>query len=708
MALTVIERARRYLAKCSPAVILVEAYDLFKAIYQERGYRSKDIPRLILEKNLFGLEIDDRAAQLAAFALLMKARADDRRIFADHVQPNVIAIQESKGLENLLRPDPAAAKGVGELPFADSDLFPQTDKQLTLTKPNQESPLAAVEPCLRELINLFEHGKNFGSLIRVPPELAAQLSAARQSIEAMAGKGKLWEYRAATLLLPLIKQAELLAKTYDAVVTNPPYMGSKFYNPLLKDFVAQNYNEGKSDLYGCFIQRAIFSTKAHGFMGMITIPNWMFLSGFERLRQVLLEHSTIDSFLHNGRGVWGSDFGSCSFTIRNHPIQDFRATYRRLFDKQGSVANVEELRNRFFTSKGFQLVQAEIHKIPGSPIAYWVSDRVRSIFAVGRLLEHVAKPKQGMTTSDNNRFLRYWFEVNISKIAFGMASLQEASGSGGKWFPYNKGGGFRKWFGNAEYVVNYGNDGSELKAFHEVLNRTNPGGRLKNQVHYFQAAVSWSKITIGDFSTRYFPAGFIFDVAGSSVFFKDEAESFFFCGLLNSKVAKAFLAAVSPTLNYEAEHICVIPIMKEWHNDAQDMTHSIVSNSRSLFDKAKVDWNSFETAWEFSQMPLLCEQIREPAVEDSYNKWKSQCELSVAKTKTLEEQNNRLFIAAYGLKEELIPEVRDDEIPLARADRERDMQRLLSYSIGCMMGRYSLDKPGLVYVDSRKLPVQVS
>ncbi|MEI6656810.1 MAG: BREX-1 system adenine-specific DNA-methyltransferase PglX, partial [Verrucomicrobiota bacterium] len=272
--------------------ILVEAYDLFKAIYQERGYRSKDIPRLILEKNLFGLEIDDRAAQLAAFALLMKARADDRRIFADHVQPNVIAIQESKGLENLLRPDPAAAKGVRELPFADSDLFPQTEKQLTLTKPNQESPLAAVEPCLRELIKLFEHGKTFGSLIRVPPDLAAQLPSARQSIEAMIAKGQLWEHRSATLLLPLVKQAEMLATQHDAVVANPPYIGSKYHIPILKKFLHDNYDGYEKDVFSAFIDRNFTFSKQHGRLGLMSPFVWMFISSYEQLRGRLIDKET--------------------------------------------------------------------------------------------------------------------------------------------------------------------------------------------------------------------------------------------------------------------------------------------------------------------------------------------------------------------------------------------------------------------------------
>ncbi len=282
---------------CGSGHILVEAYDLFKAIYQERGYRSKDIPRLILQKNLFGLEIDDRAAQLAAFALLMKARADDRRTFADRIQPNVVAIQESKGLENLLTPDPGAAVGAGQLPFADSDLFPDTQKQLTLNKPTKGSPLAEVEPCLRELISLFEHGKTFGSLIRVPPNLAAQLPAARQHVEKLIATAQLWEHRAAALLLPLVKQAELLAKTFDVVVTNPPYMGNRYLNPGVKCFLEDHYSGYEKDLFSAFIIRCREFNRPSGQVGILAPFNWMFLPSFDELRKAILTESTLQTLV---------------------------------------------------------------------------------------------------------------------------------------------------------------------------------------------------------------------------------------------------------------------------------------------------------------------------------------------------------------------------------------------------------------------------
>jgi hypothetical protein len=444
---------------CGSGHILVEAYELFKAIYQERGYRSKDIPRLILQKNFFGLEIDDRAAQLAAFALLMKARADDRRIFADRIQPNVLAIQESKGLESLLTPDPSAAVGVDELPFGDSNLHPDIRKQLTLNRPTKGSPLAEVEPCLRELIRLFEHGKTFGSLIRVPPNLAAQLPAARQSIEAMVAKGQLWEHRAGALLLPLVKQAEALARTYDAVVTNPPYMGGRYLNRELKEFASSLFPESKSDTFAMFIERGFELAGANGYNALVTMEAWMFLSSYQKLRDKLLRHRTILSLVHmpyegRGRTSMGINFGTSATVFSIKRLKGFNAHFCYI-----RHTDIDDLGVPF----GFPVVNDRLccqsvddfTKIPGSPIAYWVSDRMRNTFQEGSPIATICEPRVGLQTGDNDKFVRLWWEPPLHNIGFGCCSGEDAQRSKRKWFPYNKGGDFRKWASSVEFMGSF-------------------------------------------------------------------------------------------------------------------------------------------------------------------------------------------------------------------------------------------------------------
>jgi len=685
---------------CGSGHILVEAYDLFKAIYQERGYRSKDIPRLILQKNLFGLEIDDRAAQLAAFALLMKARADDRRIFADRIQPNVVAIQESKGLENLLHPDPNTAAGVGELPFCDSDLFPDTQKQLTLTKPAKGSPLATVEPCLRELIKLFEHGKTFGSLIRVRPGLAAQLPAARQGIEAMIATGLLWENRAAALLLPLVRQAELLAKAYDAVVTNPPYMGGKHHNDVLTVFLEEFFEVSKGDLYSCFMTRNMEFCNRHGFVGMITFPNWMFLGTFQELRQALLRQQIVENFIHNGRGIWGSDFGSCAFVIRNSPIYDFKGIYRRLFERQGSVASVEELRERFFSARHYLVSPREFDEIPGAPLAYWLSERCRQSFRRFPLLGSLAVLRAGLQTGENERFLRHWHEVDWRKVGLDFDSREAAQQSGRKWFPHNKGGSFRKWFGNADYLINWRNDGEEIKlkkAQDLAEGRiTANNSKCWNQDHYFKSGITWSALSISSVSFRLNGSGFLFDTKGQTLFPNEEHAALYLLGFLNSKVASVLVNALAPTVDFNSGTVAKLPVVRD--EALVECVSSLADECRAI---AIMDWNEFESSWGFERFSLLVETDSVRGVGESFEVWSRRCADRIVRMRKNETAINAIFIKAYGLEEEVPTEAEADAITLTRPDQEQDMQRLISYAIGCMMGRYSLDKPGLVYAQSR-------
>jgi hypothetical protein len=361
--------------------ILVEAYDLFKEIYLERGYLTRDIPRLILEKNLYGVEIDDRAAQLAGFAVLMKARADDRHILdSDNpVQLNILAVQESKDFnidkiahvllqERVIR--------IGTTKPQQHEMFQSSPRQLPLS--GTEKPEVSREQ-LFSLLDLFKEGKTFGSLLVVPDTLKDALPKFK-TLLTKAARSDSESKVVAAMLLPFVKQAELLSKKYNCVVTNPPYMGSSYFNLILKEFVISSYPTGKGDLCACFIVRNLEFVRTNGSVAMITIPNWMFLSSFQRLREYILQNHIIESLIHNGRGIWGSDFGSCAFLLRNSSLLNYRGVYKRLFDKQGSVSHINELEKRFFDNEQYSVSSAEFSKIPGLPLSYWTTDRIRAIF----------------------------------------------------------------------------------------------------------------------------------------------------------------------------------------------------------------------------------------------------------------------------------------------------------------------------------------
>jgi hypothetical protein len=655
---------------CGSAHILVEAYDLFKAIYQERGYRAKDIPGLILQKNLFGLEIDDRAAQLAAFALFMKARADDRRVFESGVQPNVLAFVESKGMD------------AGAITHA-------------LNSPiNGGAEGTVAKADVAALIELFENAKTFGSLVTISLKLAAKMPEIANRIDEVLTKGDL-THVPAQVLIPLFQQAWLLTQKYDAVVANPPYMGSKYYTPTLKSLVNTGYKHSKADLYACFMERAFIACKDSGMHAMINIPNWMFLSSFEEMRKAILGQQTVDSFVHNGRGVFGSDFGSCAFVIRKCHLPEYRGSYRRLFEKQGSVASNEELEARFHSTHTYTPPNADFAKIPGSPIAYWVGTGTRACFAANRPLGDVAPTKIGMRTGDNQRFLRLWFEVSVKKVSFDCHTAGEAQASLKKWFPYNKGGEFRKWYGNNNYLVNWEDDGREIKAdtrqkYPGLGDRL--GWKISNEDCYFRPSITWTDISASCFAARLSDAGFIFDVSGSSAFPSEEYR-LVAIAFLCSSVAFHCLLLLNPTVHFQISDVAAVPLLIE------RLSRSSCDLAASLaVGLAREDWDSFETSWNFAVIPAIrhgtTELRKSQADADSENLAR------FARMKGIEEANNRLFIDAYGLQGELSPEVSDDQITLRRPDREEDIKRLLSYAVGCMMGRYSLDKEGLIYASS--------
>jgi len=417
---------------------------------------------------------------------------------------------------------------------------------------------------------------------------------------------------------------------------------------------------------------------------MITIPNWMFLATFEELRETLIANQTIESFIHNGRGVWGSDFGSCSFVIRNQQIPEFKGTFKRLFEKQGSVASVDELEERFFREKSFVVCQSKFTKIPGSPIAFWVSDNFRDAFEKGVPLTQVADPRQGMATGNNARFVRLWFEVDWRDVGLNFPSKETAWDSKAKWFPYNKGGPFKKWYGNNDYVLRFDHPS------YSILKTV--GNHCPSERYYFKEGITWGLITVAAFSCRYIPQGFVFDVGGSSAF--PEKEDLHLClNLLNSNTSAAFLKCLNPTVNTQVGDLKKIPVLI--HGDI--IRTRIYEISNKLVKHAKDDWDRLETSWDFQIIPFLSQNLRSTTVEAAFTNLTEVSQKRIKEVKSLEEENNRIFIEAYGLQGDLSPEVQEGQITLTRPDREEDTKRLISYAIGCMMGRYSLDKTGLIY-----------
>ena len=660
--------------------ILVEAYDLFKAIYLERGYRQRDVAQLILEKNLFGLDIDGRAAQLTGFALMMKGRADDRRLFERGVKLNVMALVDSTGFD--------AKRLAQRVKLADYGLASSD---------------------LTELKRLFEHATTFGSLIQVPQGLAAKLPGLKQLSEATSQD--IFESDALKRLAPLVQQAEMLAGRYDAVVANPPYMGSRGMNALVKKFARDHFPDAKSDLFACFIERGYTLAKNAGHNAMVTMQSWMFLSSFEKMRGRMLREKTIVTMAHMANGVMGIAFGTAATVLRNFTVSGYIADY--------SHTSVDDLSDQRVPSEFpvrnnrlKRVAQDEFKKIPGSPVAYWVSERVREVFERFESLGKQVDVRQGLATSDNQRFVREWHEVSLANIGFRYGSCDESAASAKKWFPFNKGGSFRKWAGNYRLVVNWKDNGREIKQNivkkYPYLNG-NPDFVAKNPTYYFREGLSWSALSSGAFSLRHQPAGFIFADKGQAMFPQRLGFLWSCLALMNAVVVRSVLETLAPTLDFNVGYVKKIPAK---------LDSSLSGTATRLVTIGIADWNAYERSWDFESLPILtASSDPAPTLKSSYTAWITQNRETIAEMKRLEEENNRLFIDAYGLQDELIPGVPIEQITLTvnpayryggnlteeeqwTRFRQDTMAELVSYAIGCMIGRYSLDAPGLIYAHS--------
>jgi type II restriction/modification system DNA methylase subunit YeeA len=677
--------------------ILVEAYDLFKAIYQERGYRAKDIPKLILEKNLFGLEIDDRAAQLAAFALMMKARGDDRRIFENNVQPHVLAIQESKGLDAKKITEALNAPILKtKLPPREL-LFEEMEEERTplFTRSSMSIKGEISEGDIAQLIALFEHGKTFGSLIRIPEELVKKLPVISERVSDVLVYGDIFGKASAKKIEPIIFQARMLTDSYYVVVTNPPYLSSKGMNGQLKLFLRDNYSDVKSDLFSAFMIRNLAFADDYGQIGFMAPFVWMFISSYEELRRRFIEKNTLSSLIQlEYSGFEGATVPICTFVLAKTHISGFIGSYIRLSEFRGSdqqsPKTLEAIYNHdcgwFYKTK-----PDDFQKIPGCPIAYWASAKVFQIFEKADLISNIAETRKGMGTGNNERFVRCWFEVGRNKIFLNSSSRKEAQLSNLKWFPYNDGGPYRKWYGNNESIVNWQNDGEDAKT--HAVERNNGGHWSRYLVsldYFFKPGITWTAISSASFSARLFENGFLFSSAGMCLFSKKSIR-LKLLGALNSIVGKFLQKILCPTLNFGSGEIGRFPYpIAQSDIPVDDIINNLVEISKS-------DWDAYEISWDFQFFSLLTTSLTSSILENSWLNWQANCNAQIKLMQELETENNRIFIEAYGLKDELIPEVPQEQITVGRADRGEDMKHLISYVIGCMMGRYSLDKPGLIY-----------
>lgn len=655
--------------------ILVYAFDVLMQIYESAGYSQRDAARSILEHNIYGLDIDDRAYQLAYFAVMMKARQYNRRILNGENTCHVYAIQESNSINR------AHLKYFG----AGMDDIEKN----------------AAKMQLEGLLDTLTDAKEYGSILNVESynwDLLRRFVAAEDT-DGQISMDSVGVEDTAEQLKQLIDIGETMARKYDVVVTNPPYAGMGNLSAKVNEFAKENYPTSKSDLSTIFMERTLSMCKNNCYMSMINIPVWMFLTTYEKLRKSILLNDTYVNMLHLGRGIFGSDFGTTAFVIQKGHIQNYKGSYRRLFDKQGAVDSVETKEQWFFEEKGLYVAkQDELAKIPGAPLAYWASKNFIAAFE-GDNLGRLCDLSEGIHSRNNDEFLRLWYEVCANRSS--LSTFSKAK----KWYPCNKGGGYRKWYGNNDYVIDWENDGQHIRNFKKAS--------VGNNRHRFDEGITFTTITSAERTFRYSPEGYLYDMAGPTFFVHNKKLMYYILAAFSSKLGYHFLSAINPGVSLKLGEVNNFPIIVENQELGQ-----VDFLSKENVTMCKDDWDSFETSWDFKEHPLV--EISEglwdatataanmdyyygslPEVscplEICYLLWQGQCKERFNQLKSNEEELNRIFIDIYGLQDELTPEVEDKDVTVRKADLQRDIKSLLSYAVGCMFGRYSTYKEGLLF-----------
>ena len=667
--------------------ILIAMFDVLMDIYTSTGYSEREAAFEIVEHNIHGLDIDQRAYQLAYFAVMMKGRGYNRRFFRgrDDVKPmpKVYAIAESNDISR-----------------SHLSLFGQSmeSKQRETAKEQMEY-----------LLDTFKDGREYGSILNVEE---CDWKLLQDYVEDLDADGQITfesygsEETQKSLRL-LIKVAKNLGQKYDAVVTNPPYMGASGMGAKLSKYVKDNYADSKSDLFAVFIERCGEMLKKNGYQAMITQHAWMFLSSFEKLRSKLSRLDTVNMAHLGARAfeeIGGEVVQTTSFVLRKSRENGYKGVYCRLLEPTSQKGKEDMF---IAGDNQYEAVQDNFEKIPGSPVAYWLNFNWFTFFEKSSKMDTKADILNGLFTCDNNYFLKLWYEVDVKKINWNCRSLEESRHSKLKWYPYNKGGSYRKWYGNRDYVVNFQYGGKEVVEF-----RTKRGqsASMPGSDKYFCKGYTYSDVTSGPYSARYVEGGFVFDLAGSMIFPKSTQDMLYLLGFINSKINNEILKIINPTIHYQAGNLRVLPIIDETNELKEMMIDKMVNANIEL---AKQDWNVYEISWDFLHHPLIpntrgvwnTDEIKNGTdnlpqrlyIEDCFDTWEEECDNRFAQLKANEEELNRIFIDIYGLQDELTPEVEDKDVTVRKADLGRDIRSFISYAVGCMFGRYSIYEDGLMY-----------
>ena len=644
--------------------ILVYAFDVLMQIYESAGYSQRDAAKSILEHNIYGLDIDDRAYQLAYFAVMMKARQYNRRILNGENTCHVYAIQESNSINRAHLKYFGAGMDDIEKNAAKMQLEGLLD---TLTDAKEYGSILNVESYNWDLLRRFVAAE----------DTAGQISMDSVGVEDTAEQ-----------LNRLVDIGETMARKYWVTITNPPYAAISNLSPKVNDFVKANYPDSKVDLFAVFIERCGLMTRVSGYQAMITQHAWMFLASYENLRDKLLNKELIN-LAHLGPHAFdeinGEVVQTSSFVFCNDFFSNYNSTFVQLVGGKNEAAKAAMF---IFGEHRFNKTNEQLREIQGTPYtAYWASDVVLSAFKKSHLVGDVSEPRVGMATANNDRFIRLWFEVNRNKFGINISSRKEAVESRKKWFPFAKGGEQRKWYGNNDTVVNWENDGFEIQNFKDEKT-----GRIRshnyNLDYIFSSALTWTVIGTEKTSFRFCPVGFLYSNSGYGLFCNNEKTKYYLLGFMNSKIAASLLKILSPSMGFESGYLRKLPLIES------DSLDSIVERVKHCIDGSNAEWDSFEISWDFKKHPLL---RNVSTISEAFTQWQSECDARFNQLKANEEELNRIFIDIYGLQDELTPEVEDKDVTVRKADLQRDIKSLLSYAVGCMFGRYSLDVEGLAY-----------
>lgn len=648
--------------------ILCYMFDVLVKIYEDYGYTVREAVENIIKKNLWGLDIDERAAQLSYFAVMMKARQYDRRFFNKKdengelciPQPHVYAIEESNGITFAHMHD----MGIGL---------------------SQEEYEKAVKEALR-LVEEMHDTKEYGSIIHVTScdwDLLRRFAVPRGVNEGQMRIDIHGEIEAATRLQVLINIGEAIAQKYHVVITNPPYMSSSGMDEKLLEFVKSNYLQGKSDMSTVFMMKNEDMCCTNGFYAMINIPVWMFISSYTALRRNILDNDCFVNMLHLGRGVFGSDFGTTSFVIRKSDLKQYKSFFLKLHDEVGNVDSVEQKEKWFFERKGSYYSSKESFElIPSNTIAYWLTEKEVKLFVTEPPLREVADPRQGLATGNDAVFLRSWCEVSFPDIGFGKRNIDEFWADGCLYAPFNKGGAYRKWYGNNTLVIRFSEEN-----YKKLLKS---GNHLPSRQFYFHPGITWSALTAGDFSGRYCDAGFVFAGKGPMCFPNDLKDIYYIIGFLNSKLTSFYMKVFSSTTDFNQGPMRDLPLIME---ESEDRIR-VEQIAKECISIAKEEWDSYELSWDYKHHPFISDIN---TISEAYERWDKLCADRFVTLKEKETEINKIFARIYGLEDEIDVTILDKSVSIRKADICEDVKSFISYAVGCMFGRYSLDVPALVY-----------